>query len=54
MNKYPKTENIWYQWAYWAKQNFKILFGLESDDVEFLNTDTENQITLIAMTAVKH
>ena len=49
----PDPKSIWYPWAYWAKENFKIKFGLESDDVEFLDADTENQITLIAMTAIK-
>jgi SAM-dependent methyltransferase len=49
----PDPKAIWFPWAYWANENFKIEFGLESDDVEFLNADTENQITLIAMTAVK-
>ena len=49
----PDPKGIWYPWAYWADQNFKIKFGLESDDVKFLDADTENQIALIAMTAVK-
>ena len=49
----PNPKEIWYPWANWAKQNFKEKFGLESDDVEFLEADTENQIALIVMTAVK-
>jgi SAM-dependent methyltransferase len=49
----PAPKEIWYPWAHWAKENFKAKFGLESDDVEFLSADTDNQITLIAMTAVK-
>ncbi|MCL2044487.1 MAG: hypothetical protein FWG89_10150 [Treponema sp.] len=49
----PDPKSLWYPWAYWAKKNFKVKFGFESDDVEFLDADTENQITLIAMTAIK-
>jgi cyclopropane fatty-acyl-phospholipid synthase-like methyltransferase len=43
----PDPKAIWYPWAYWAKEHLKF------DDVEFLDADTENQITLFAMTAVK-
>jgi hypothetical protein len=43
----PDPKAIWYPWAYWAQKNFKF------DDVEFLDADTENQIALIAMTAIK-
>ncbi|MDR0323930.1 MAG: methyltransferase domain-containing protein [Treponema sp.] len=49
----PDPKGIWYPWAHWADENFKAKFGLESDDIEFLDADTENQIALIAMTAVK-
>ncbi|MDR1840013.1 MAG: methyltransferase domain-containing protein [Treponema sp.] len=43
----PDPKAIWYPWAYWEKEH------LGFNDVEFLDADTENQITLIAMTAVK-
>ncbi|MCL2270079.1 MAG: methyltransferase domain-containing protein [Treponema sp.] len=43
----PDPKAIWYPWAHWAKEHLKF------DDVEFLDADTENQIALIAMTAVK-
>jgi cyclopropane fatty-acyl-phospholipid synthase-like methyltransferase len=43
----PDPKEIWYPWARWAKEYLKF------NDVEFLDADTENQITLFAMTAVK-
>jgi hypothetical protein len=43
----PDPKAIWYPWAHWAKEH------LGFDDVEFLDADTENQIALIVMTAVK-
>jgi len=43
----PEPKALWYPWAHWAKAQ------LGFDDVEFLDADTENQIALIAMTAVK-
>lgn len=43
----PDPKAIWYPWAYWEKEH------LGFNDVEFLNADTENQIALIAMTAIK-
>jgi cyclopropane fatty-acyl-phospholipid synthase-like methyltransferase len=42
----PDPKVIWYPWARWSKENLKF------NDVEFLEADTENQIALIAMTAV--
>jgi cyclopropane fatty-acyl-phospholipid synthase-like methyltransferase len=44
----PDTKALWYPWAYWAKENENLAI-----DVEFLDADTENQIALIAMTAIK-
>jgi SAM-dependent methyltransferase len=44
----PDPKAIWYPWAHWAKQHHGF------NDVEFLNADTENQITLFAMVAVKN
>jgi SAM-dependent methyltransferase len=41
----PKA--AWYPWAEWAKEH------LSFDDDEFLNADTENDIALIVMAAVK-
>jgi len=41
----PKA--IWFPWAHWSKEHMGF------NDVEFLNADTENQITLIVMSAVK-
>jgi SAM-dependent methyltransferase len=43
----PDPKAIWYPWAYWSKEH------LNFTDVEFLDADTENQITLFAMTAMK-
>ena len=43
----PDPKALWYPWAHWAKEH------LQFDDVEFLDADTENQITLFVMTAVK-
>lgn len=43
----PDPKEIWYPWARWSKEHFKF------NDVEFLDADTENQIALIVMTAVK-
>ena len=43
----PDSKAIWYPWARWSKEN------LGFDDVEFLDADTENDITLIVMTAAK-
>jgi cyclopropane fatty-acyl-phospholipid synthase-like methyltransferase len=44
----PDTKALWYPWAYWAKENENLPI-----DVEFMDVDTENQIVLIAMTAIK-
>jgi len=43
----PDPKAIWASWARWEK------IHLGFNDVEFLEADTENQIALIAMTAVK-
>ena len=43
----PDPKAIWYPWAHWAKEHMGF------NDVEFLDADTENQIALIVMTAVK-
>jgi len=43
----PEPKEIWYPWAYWAKENLKF------DDVDFLDADIENQIALILLTAKK-
>ena len=43
----PDPKSIWLPWGYWAKEH------LGFDDVEFLEADTENQIALIALSAVK-
>ncbi|MDD4296699.1 MAG: class I SAM-dependent methyltransferase [Ruminiclostridium sp.] len=43
--KEPKE--IWQPWAKWAKDN------LGFNDVEFLNSDTNNDIALIVMSAIK-
>jgi cyclopropane fatty-acyl-phospholipid synthase-like methyltransferase len=43
----PDPKTLWYPWAKWAKEN------LNFDDEEFLNADTDNQIALIVLTAIK-
>ncbi|MCL2880812.1 MAG: methyltransferase domain-containing protein [Treponema sp.] len=43
----PDPKSLWYPWALWSKDKLKFT------DVEFLDADTENQIALIIMTAVK-
>ena len=50
----PDPKELWYPWADWAEENFKTEFGLESEDIEFLEADTENQIALITMSAIKN
>jgi len=52
----PDPKEIWYPWAHWGKAFGKEHFGHDftGDDVEFLDADTENQIALIALTAVKN
>ena len=40
-------KEIWQPWAIWAKEN------LGFNDVEFLNSDTNNDIALIVMSAIK-
>jgi cyclopropane fatty-acyl-phospholipid synthase-like methyltransferase len=44
----PDPKAIWYPWAYWAKEYLKF------NDVEFLDADIGNQITLFAMTGIKN
>jgi len=43
----PDPKGIWFPWAHWSKEH------LGFNDVEFLEADTENQIALIVMSAVK-
>ena len=45
----PGPKEIWFPWARWAEKNLDLGFS----DVEFLNADTNNDIALIAMSAVK-
>jgi SAM-dependent methyltransferase len=56
-------KEIWMPWAVWADENMPRLLqecGIDPDsdadssDVDFLNADTNNDIALIAMTAVKN
>ena len=42
-----KPKEIWQPWAVWAKEH------LGFNDVEFLNSDTNNDIALIIMSAIK-
>ncbi len=42
-----EPKDIWYPWAKWAKDN------LGFNDMEFLNSDTNNDISLIVMSAIK-
>ncbi len=54
-------KGIWRSWALWSEKNFKIPPSLAEQgiampdftDLEFLNADTGNDISLIAMTARK-
>ncbi|WP_319475494.1 methyltransferase domain-containing protein [Marispirochaeta aestuarii] len=43
----PDPKSLWYPWAHWAKKH------LGFNDVEFLNADTGNQITIFALVAMK-
>ena len=43
----PDPKEMWFPWARWAKER------LGFKDVEFLNADTNNEIALIVMSAVK-
>ena len=43
----PDPKAIWYPWARWSKEH------LNFNDVEFLDADTNNDITLIVMSAVR-
>ena len=46
----PDPKEIWRPWADWAEVNFK---NPDFTDTEFINADTNNDLALIAMTAVK-
>ena len=43
----PDPKTIWYPWAHWSKEHMGF------DDVEFLDADTNNEIAIIVMSAVK-
>ena len=43
----PEPKALWYPWAHWAKENLKF------DDLEFLDADTSNNISLILLVAEK-
>jgi cyclopropane fatty-acyl-phospholipid synthase-like methyltransferase len=43
-----EPKKLWRPWANWAKDN------LGFNDVEFLNADTNNDLALIVMSAIKH
>ena len=45
----PDPKTLWLPWARWAEKHL----DLGVSDVDFLNADTNNDITLIAMSAVK-
>ena len=45
----PDPKEIWRPWAVWEEQNM----DFEIHDTDFLNADTNNDIALIAMSAVK-
>ncbi|MDL2246233.1 methyltransferase domain-containing protein [Methanobrevibacter sp. OttesenSCG-928-K11] len=58
----PDSKEIWYSWGHWVRENLNLDdMGLQDveveypqfDDVDFLDADTDNQITLFAMTATK-
>jgi len=47
---------LWQQWADWSVVNFKRLFGDVEDadtDMKLLEADTDNDLSLIVMAAVK-
>jgi hypothetical protein len=45
----PNPKELWYPWAHWAKKHLPEI----GDDVEFLDCDTDNQLTLLVMATVK-
>lgn len=48
----PKA--VWWPWANWAKENFSKEWGDGGDlDEKFLNADTNNDVALIVMSAIK-
>ncbi|MDL2234061.1 methyltransferase domain-containing protein [Ruminococcaceae bacterium OttesenSCG-928-L11] len=47
-------KEIWWPWAKWAKENFSKEWGDGGDfDERFLNADTNNEVALVVMSAVK-
>ena len=48
----PDTKALWMPWAVWADASGQ--FSEDESDVDFLNADTNNDLALIAMTAVKN
>jgi len=47
-------KGIWWPWANWAKGNFDKEWGEGGDtDVKFLEADTDNNVALVVMSAVK-
>lgn len=47
-------KGIWWPWATWAKENFDKEWGDGGDfDEKFLNTDTNDDVSLVVMSAVK-
>ena len=59
----PDTKELWMPWAVWSDENMPQLLkecgfdedstGADESDVAFLNADTNNDLALIAMTAIK-
>jgi hypothetical protein len=56
----PYAKEIWYSYGKWARENFDIsefqdlqIEAPEFDDVDYLDADIENQLTLFVMTALK-
>jgi cyclopropane fatty-acyl-phospholipid synthase-like methyltransferase len=43
----PDPKELWYPWAHWSREH------LGFNDVEFLDADTNDEIALIVMTALK-
>lgn len=47
-------KEVWWPWAHWAKQNFDKEWGDGGDfDEKYLNADTDNDVALVVMSAVK-
>jgi len=50
------SRDIWQQWADWSVENFERVFGegvAGDDDMKLLEADTDNDLALIVMAAVK-